>query len=86
MMSMINPNADTPMIKMMMSEKITTKVDAVFSATLIEEQPVSTAMDIAPTQTISVLSGRIGCLILHPCHPTAFLIIAIFYVTGLLME
>ena len=50
MMSMINPNADTPMIKMMMSEKITTtKVDAVLSATLIEEQPVSTATDIVPT-------------------------------------
>ena len=46
MMSMINPNVDTPMIKMMMSERITTKVDAVLSATLIEEQPASTAMDI----------------------------------------
>ena len=63
MMSMINPNADTPMIKMMMSEKITTKVDVILSVTLVEEQPASTAMDIAPTQTICVISGRIGCLI-----------------------
>ena len=52
MMSMINPNADTPVIKMMMSEKITTKVDAVLSATLIGEQPASTVMDIAPTVII----------------------------------
>ena len=63
MMSMINPKADTPMIKMMMSEKITTKVDVVLSAIPNEEQPAPTAMDIAPTQTICVLSGRIGCLI-----------------------
>ena len=40
-MSMINPNADTPMIKMMMSERIITKADVVLSATLIEEQPAS---------------------------------------------
>ena len=52
MMSMINPDADTPMIKMMMSERVTTKVDAVLSATLIEEQPASTAMDIVPTLKI----------------------------------
>ena len=41
MMSIINPNTDTPMIKMMMSERIppTTKVDAVRSATLGEEHP-----------------------------------------------
>ena len=44
MMSMINPNADTPMIKMM-SEKITIKVDVVLSATLTEEQPASTSME-----------------------------------------
>ena len=54
MMSMINPNADTPMIKMMMSERIppTTKVDAVISAAPIEEQPASTAMDVVPTEEI----------------------------------
>ena len=57
MMSMINPNADTPMIKMMMSEKTTAKVDVVLSATLIEEQPASIAMDIVLTD--KVLSGRI---------------------------
>ena len=47
MMSMINPNADTPMIKMMMSERIppTTKVNALLSATLEKTQPASIAMD-----------------------------------------
>ena len=63
MMSMINPNADTPMIKMMMSENITIKVDAVLSATLIEEQPASTAMNIILTE--KVLSGRIRMPVIH---------------------
>ena len=47
MMSIMNPNEDTPMIKMMMSERIppTTKVDALLSATLEKKQPASIAMD-----------------------------------------
>ena len=57
MMSMINPNADTPMIKMMMSERTppTTKVDVLLSATLEEKQPASIAMD----RTLKMLFLRI---------------------------